>query len=121
MSDLLAKQQLFMRCFSKLLNWGQANGYEFTGGQLKRTQEEADTNAASGAGISNSLHRISLAVDLNIFKAGEWINTLDGYRPLGEFWKTLDPAACWGGDFRNSKGLPKPDADHFSISYQGVK
>jgi hypothetical protein len=37
------------------------------------------------------------------------------YKPLGDYWKTLDPACCWGGDFS------KPDGNHFSYTHNGIK
>jgi hypothetical protein len=76
----------------------------------------ADIYAKEGKGIRNSLHTMRLAVDLNLFKAGEFLTEKDAYGPAGEFWESLstdDFECCWGGRFN--------DSDHFSISHGGIK
>lgn len=113
---LLEAQQLHFECLIKLGTWGLANGYKFTGDEYLRTPEQALANSQSGAGILHSLHLIRLAIDLNVFKDGVFFKTVEEYRPLGDYWKTLDPLCCWGGDFTT-----RPDADHFSITWQGIK
>jgi hypothetical protein len=89
--------------------------------QTKRTQAEADLNAKKGIGISNSLHTIGLAVDLNLFIADKIQTNSEAYRPLGKYWKSLDPLCRWGGDFKDANGKPKPDGMHFSLEHLGVK
>jgi hypothetical protein len=112
---LRQQQSLFMRCLGQLITWAYANGYELTGRQLERSDLAAAANAASGAGIGDSLHRLCLAIDMELFKDGVFLQTTDDYRPLGEYWKTLDPLCCWGGDFAS------PDADHFSSTRDGIR
>lgn len=132
-------QRAFTRCLAQLYAKILADGYEFTLGEGYRSPEQAAINslsltdrariralletkypivaAAIGAsisqGIKNSVHREKLAQDLNLFKDGIFLESLEDYRSVGEFWKTLHPLAKWGGDFG--------DADHFSFTYQGVK
>lgn len=110
------KQRLFMRLMGEFLVWiyGQT-GMEVVGGQLQRTQAEANANAASGAGIANSLHIKCLALDLMLFINGVYKTDSESYRPLGEKWKSMHPLARWGGDFH------KPDGDHFSLEHEGVR
>ncbi len=112
---LIQKQQAFMRYLADLIMWATSHGYELTGGELYRTPEQAAWNAEHGTGIEHSLHISRLAIDLNLFQDGQLLTTVDDYRPLGEFWCTLDEDCCWGGEFR------RPDADHFSLSWGGVK
>lgn len=109
------KQRLFAKLLGQLLAWIYANGYECSLGEALRTPEQAMANAASGAGIAHSLHLIRLAIDLNLFKDGVFLKTVEEIRPVGEFWKTLDPLCSWGGDFT------RPDADHFSLSNEGIR
>src|ERR1700749_4246269 len=111
MSQLRELQSKHVIYTSKLINFAYAEGYELTWGQTLRTQADADANANSGAGIKNSLHLIKLAVDFALFKDGDILETVEDYRPLGDYWKALDPLCCWGGYFS------KPDADHFSITW----
>jgi hypothetical protein len=111
---LRQKQSRFARAVPLLLQYITALGYEYTLGQVKRTQAEAAANAASGAGISNSLHIDSLAIDINLFKDGLYLGDSESHRPFGTFWKSLHAEHRWGGDFK-----PKPDGNHYSNEYQG--
>lgn len=110
------KQRLFTKLIGKLIDWTYANGYELTFGEALRTPEQAALNAQTGAGISNSLHLLKLAIDLNLFQNGDYLKESAAYKPLGDYWKTLDPACCWGGDF-----VSRPDGNHFSITHNGIK
>ena len=108
------KQRLFVRLIGLLIVWAYTNGYELTFGEALRTQAQANLNAASGAGISNSLHLLRLALDLNLFISGVYQTDSAAYKPLGEYWKSLNPLCRWGGDFS------KPDGNHFSLTHNGV-
>ena len=110
-----AKQRLFTRYAGMLITWAYKQGYELTFGDAYRSPEQAAANAAAGTGIVNSLHTKRLAVDFNLFINGEYATNSDAYKPLGEYWKSLDPLNRWGGDFK------KPDGNHFSIEHEGVK
>ena len=109
------KQRLFVRLVGKLIEFAYASGYELTFGDAYRSPEQARLNAAAGSGIINSLHCERLAIDLNLFKAGQYLTDSAAYRPLGEYWETLGPDCCWGWRFS------KPDGNHFSISHGGRK
>lgn len=113
---LKEKQWLFMELLAKLIVFVQSKGYKCRAGELYRTPEQAALNAKSGAGISNSLHTIRLAVDLILDDAdGDWLKDSAAYAFAGEYWKSLHPLCAWGGDFA------KPDGNHFSVSHGGVK
>lgn len=116
MLTLGQKQRLFAKYFGMLLTWLYANGYECSIDEVLRTQAQANANAASGAGIVHSLHLIHLAADLNIFKDGKFLQTVEEIKPVGDYWKSLDSNCCWGGDFHT-----RPDADHFSYMHEGIK
>jgi hypothetical protein len=109
------QQSEFVRLVAKLIEFADANGMELTFGECWRTPEQAARNAQTGAGISNSLHIERLAIDLNLFVGGVFIDSSEGHRRLGEYWKTLDPRCRWGGDFR------RPDGNHYSYSPDGVR
>lgn len=122
MSETLGqKQRRFLPLVSKLIDFAYAQGYELSAGECYRSPEQAALNAQHGVGIANSLHILRLAIDLQLFKDGQYLTKSEDYRPLGEYWKTLDPEAAWGGDFRDAKGDPKPDGDHFSLSFRGIR
>ena len=109
-------QQRFLPLVAKLIEFAYAQGYTLTAGEMYRSPEQAALNAQHGTGIANSLHILRLAVDLQLFKDGTYLTDPVAYQPLGDYWKTLDPACAWGGDF-----VHLVDADHFSLSGGGIR
>ena len=109
------QQRLFARLVGQLIAWAYANGYELTLGEALRSAEQAEWNAEHGTGITKSLHILKLAIDLNLFRDGIFLTAKEDYQPLGDYWKSLHSLARWGGDFS------RPDSDHFSLEWQGVK
>ena len=109
------KQRRFTELVGRLIAFAYKEGFELTFGEAYRTPEQAALNAAKGSGISNSLHTKRLAVDLQLFIDGVYQTDSEAYKPLGDYWKTLDPEAAWGGDFT------KPDGNHFSLANDGVR
>lgn len=81
-------------------------------------------------GISNSLHRKRLAVDLlaDRWSGSRWI-WVDGHNQfwdrLGAFWTVYGEkhniATRWGGNFRDARGRLVGDWGHFSIEHEGVQ
>lgn len=110
------QQRLFVKLVGQLIAWTYANGLELTFGEAYRTPEQAALNAKTGAGITNSLHTRRLAIDLQLFKAGTYINKSELYEPLGTYWKGLHSLARWGGDFKS-----RPDGNHFSLERDGIQ
>lgn len=98
---------------SKLIVFAGTEGYELSFGEAFRTPEQAAWNAQHGKGITQSLHQLRIAVDLNLFRNGVFLTNLSDWMPLGAFWESL--GGSWGGRFS------KPDADHFSIEHGGFK
>jgi hypothetical protein len=109
-------QELFMQLLPRLLDKAHELGFKVRGGELWRSDAAAAEYARQGKGIQNSLHRDKLAIDLNLFKDGKYLTASEDHKPLGDFWKSLHPLCCWGGDFR-----PSPDGNHYSITWQGRK
>ena len=115
METLQQKQSRFVRLVARLIDQATAFGFELTFGEAYRTPEQAKWNQQAGVGIANSLHTTRLAVDFNLFINGVYQSDSAAFKPLGDYWKTLAPDCCWGGDFK------KPDGNHFSIEHNGVK
>lgn len=109
-------QRRFLPLVAKLIDFTYAQGYELTAGECYRSPEQAALNAQHGSGIANSLHTLRLAIDMQLFKEGTYLTDSEQYRWLGEYWKTLDPLCCWGGDFKT-----RPDGNHFSMTWGGVR
>lgn len=93
---LREKQSLFARKVSDLIAYAYNQGYEVTLG---------DAMAKSGH-VKGSKHYDRLAIDLNLFKDGEYLTETDDHRFLGEYWKSL--GGTWGGDFK------RKDGNHYS-------
>lgn len=108
---LRQRQSRFARLVGLLIEWTYLHGYEITFGEAFRTPEQARLNAATGKGIANSLHTQRLAIDLMLFRDGVYLTDSDDYRPLGEYWESLDGDCRWGGRFG--------DGNHFSLTYAG--
>ena len=62
-----------------LIIFAYDNGYELTGGDLW----------AKSGHMNNSNHYIRLAVDLNLFKNGEYLDTTEDHLPLGEYRESI--------------------------------
>jgi len=115
---LLEKQFLFSQLLARFI-WELADkGYGVTLGESWRPPETAALYAKEGRGISDSLHCLRLAQDLNLFKGTQLLTSLQDYWPAGLIWesyKTGDCITVWGGRFS------KPDADHFSVFHDGIQ
>lgn len=107
------RQELFMECLAKHLVWLLAEGYKVRGGELQRDARVAAMNATTGSGILHSLHIDKLAIDLNLFRNGQFLDKTSDHAQSGAHWKSLHPLCAWGGDFS------KPDGNHLSIRYAG--
>lgn len=67
---------------------------------------------------SKSLHRSYLAIDLPMIWEDGRYGSWEDYLPLGVFWESM--GGSWGGRFDlNGDGIPKDDANHFSLGYGG--
>lgn len=104
---------LFTSLLPRLIDHARALGFECSAGEILRDPRVAELNARSGRGISNSLHLVGLAIDLNLYRNGEYRPDTDAHRALGMYWESLDPLARWGGRFG--------DGNHYSIEWEGRK
>jgi hypothetical protein len=111
---LREKQSLFARDVAKLILHAYDLGYEVTLGEAWRSPETAHIYAQKGIGTADSLHTMRLAIDLNLFRRGVYLDLTEHHTNLGAYWKSLSPQHRWGGDFR-----PKRDGNHYSIEWQG--
>lgn len=115
---LTEKQQLFSQMIVLLISEAINMGFEVTLGEAWRSPETAELYAKENKGIVNSLHCQRLAIDLNLFKNGQFLDKTEDYSKLGTWWEnqsTSQIKCCWGGRFERT------DADHFSFEHNGIR
>ena len=72
------KQELFMRLLPRLIDKAHELGFEIRGGDLFRDPRvHGQMNVKQGYGAPNSCHKLKLAIDLNLFKDGAFIQDGD--------------------------------------------
>lgn len=109
MGKLRDAQDRFAGYLARLIDYAHGLGLTLQLGDVWRAPELADLYAQRGVGVRDSLHCSRLAVDMLIRVHGVLQEDSEAYRPLGEFWESLDPRARWGGRF------PRPDGNHFEL------
>jgi len=112
---MTALQEEFSQAVAKLIQQASAMGFGVTLGEAWRTPEQAQWDAEHHTGISHSVHCDRLAIDLNLFKDGQFLTEPAAYVQLGNWWKTLGEHYRYGGDFKIR------DYDHYSISPDGIR
>ena len=93
--SLRNQQSKFIKALGVLIITAYELGYELTPG---------DTYPGKFKHKKGSWHEKGLAIDLNLFKDGEYLTRTKDYEPLGKFWESL--GGTWGGRFK--------DGNHFS-------
>jgi hypothetical protein len=111
---LRQKQSEFAKLVPRLIDKAFELGYEVTLGDAYRDPRLfGQLGEKKGYGHPKSAHKQRMAIDLNLFKDGKFIDTTEGHRPLGEWWEQQHPQARWGGRFE--------DGNHYSFEVDGVK
>lgn len=108
-------QSAFLLDVCKLIQYATDRGYTVTGGELVRTAEQAELYKKTGfskAG-AKSLHCQRLAIDLNFFEDGKYIEDKAHLQGIGEYWESLNPMNSWGGFFNGFDDCP-----HFSRGHE---
>ncbi len=111
---LREKQSLFALYAAKLISKAYELGYEITLGDAFRDPRlHGEMGVKMGYGHPRSGHKIRLAIDLNLFKNGKFLDGSDAHKELGEWWEGQHELARWGGRFN--------DGNHYSFEHNGVK
>ena len=106
------KQELFMRLLPLLLIKALQLGYDMRGGDLFRDPRVHGAAGESlGYGHRNSCHKLKLAIDLNLFLGGIFLQETEDHRELGEWWEQQHELCRWGGRFK------RPDGNHYSLEH----
>jgi len=83
------KQKVFAKCAANLVLKAYEMGFEVTLGDAYRDPRVHGEHGESGGyGRSRSNHKIRLAIDLNLFKDGEYLTDTEDHKPLGEWWES---------------------------------
>lgn len=108
------KQRLFTKLIAELILWAYDEGYELSLGDAYRDPRAfGEHGEKKGYSSANSNHKIRLAVDLNLFKDGDYLADTDSHRPIGEKWESMHEFCAWGGHFQ--------DGNHYSFEHWGRK
>jgi D-alanyl-D-alanine carboxypeptidase len=100
-SARVKEQALFNVHCAYLQIWAFQNGFVLTYGEAARTVEQQRLHFNAGRSMTmNSKHIERLAIDFNVFKNGK-LCTAEEIKPMGDYWRTLDPANVWGGDWNS--------------------
>lgn len=106
------KQRKFTLMVSELIQWAYDQGYELTFGDAYRDHRlHGAIGEKKGYGHAKSTHKLRLAVDLNLFKEGRFLQLTEDHRPLGEKWESM--GGSWGGRFQ--------DGNHYSLEHDGMR
>lgn len=107
-------QVLLARLVPRLIDRAFELGYEVTLGDAFRDERvHGALGVKLGYGHPKSGHKKRLAIDLNLFKDGEYLEGTDAHRELGEWWEQQNPLCRWGGRFN--------DGNHYSLEFEGIK
>lgn len=106
--SLRIKQSRFTKMVADLIAHAYDEGYELTFGDAYRDPRlHGAMGIKMGYGSADSFHKKRLAIDLNLFKDGAFLEGTEAHRELGEWWEKQ--GGTWGGKFRT------PDGNHYSL------
>ena len=114
METLGQKQRRFAIMVGRLIVHAYEEGFEITFGDAYRDPRvHGNLGEKRGYGSANSVHKVRLAVDLNLFRDGAFLTRTEDHLPLGLFWESM--GGTWGGRFSN------PDGNHYSLPHGGFR
>ena len=115
MSETLGeKQRRFARMVPRLLDKAHELGFEVSLGDAYRDPRvHGSFGRKKGYSAPRSVHKLRLAIDLNLFRDGRYLTRSEDHRPLGEWWERQYPDARWGGRWH--------DGNHYSFEHGGCK
>lgn len=114
METLRQKQSRFAVMVGRLLAEITHRGYEATLGDTYRDPRlHGVIGVKLGYGHQKSAHKNRLAIDINLFRDGVFLDSTEDHEPLGVWWEKLAPDARWGGRFK--------DGNHYSLEHEGIK
>jgi len=104
-------QFAFAARVAELIRFAYSRGYAVTFAEARVPKECIGCAKVGTNRRATSLHFDGLAIDLNLFKDGKFLQNTEDHRELGEYWESI--GGCWGGRFN--------DGNHYSLEYAGRK
>lgn len=96
----MKKQVEFTKNVARLIDKAFELGYEVSLGDAYRDPRVfGAVGVSKGYGAANSKHKSRLAIDLNLFKDGKFLQETDDHKQLGEWWESI--GGTWGGRFKD--------------------
>ncbi len=113
MSETLGQmQRRFAKLVPRLIDKAHELGFEVSLGDAYRDPRVfGPMGVRQGYGESNSCHKLRLAIDLNLYRDGKYLDKSEDHRQRGEWWESQGGA--WGGRFA--------DGNHYSLQYGAFK
>jgi hypothetical protein len=109
-----AQQSAFARLVPRLIDKAFELGFEVTlGDAFRDPRVHGALGVKLGYGHRSSAHKEKMAIDLNLFKDGKFLDSTEAHKPLGEWWEKQHVLARWGGRFA--------DGNHYSFEVNGIK
>lgn len=109
MESLGQRQRRFVRLVGQLIEFAYAQGYELTLGDGYRDPRVFGiAGETRGYGHPYSNHKLRLAVDLNLFRDGRYLNQGEAHAPLHDFWDSIGGAA-----------RIENDMNHYALEWEG--
>lgn len=111
------RQELFAKLLPRLLDYIHEQGYRVRIGDVFRDPRvHGEWGEKKGYSAAYSVHKLKLAVDLNLFdKDGNYLTDTESHYQFGRYWESLHPLCRWGGSFTPA------DGNHYSLVYKGYK
>lgn len=104
------KQRRLTLMLAKLILFIHDQGFEASLGDAYRDPRVFGViGVQKGYGRSQSCHKLRLALDLNLFKDGVFLDSTEAHAPFGAYWESI--GGSWGGRFE--------DGNHYSLEHQG--
>lgn len=102
--SLREKRILFSKMFAQLIIAAEDLGYDAAIAFVKRCND-------CPVGHKTSVHKVSLAGDLDLYKDNVYLKKTEDHEVLGLLWES------WGGSWGGRWG----DGNHYSIEHNGMK
>lgn len=114
---LRERQYEFAKRVAYLILQAYNMGYTVSLGDAYRDRRVfGDVGESKGYGHPKSKHKQRLAIDLNLFKDGEYLTKTSDHKQLGEWWESQ--GGVWGGRFDDGNHYEAPKGEWISGGYK---